>query len=46
MEVLDSAGAGEPAARLARSAGMIQISAQMRVLVAIEPVDGCKGIDS
>lgn len=25
---------------------MIQISAQMRVLVAIEPVDGRKGIDS
>ena len=46
MEVLDSAGLGEPAARLARSAGMIQISAQMRVLVAIEPVDGRKGIDS
>ncbi len=46
MEGLDSAGLGEPAARLARSAGMIQISAQMRVLVAIEPVDGRKGIDS
>lgn len=25
---------------------MIQITAQMRVLVAIEPVDGRKGIDS
>ncbi len=25
---------------------MIQIAAQMRVLVAIEPVDGRKGIDS
>ena len=25
---------------------MIQISAQMRVLVAIEPVDGRKGMDS
>jgi hypothetical protein len=37
---------GEPAARLAGSAGMIQVSPQMRVLVAIEPVDGRKGIDS
>ncbi len=46
MEDIDSAGLEEPAARLAGSAGMIQISAQMRVLVAIEPVDGRKGIDS
>src|SRR5205823_11634889 len=34
------------AARLAGSRAMIQITAQMRVLVAIEPVDGRKGIDS
>ena len=27
-------------------AGLIQITPQMRVLVAIEPVDGRKGIDS
>jgi hypothetical protein len=36
----------EPAARLARCREMIQIAARMRVLVAIEPVDGRKGIDS
>src|SRR5260370_12118565 len=36
----------EPVARLARCREMIQITAQMRVLVAIEPVDGRKGIDS
>src|SRR3954453_10664094 len=36
----------ESAARLARRGTMIQITAQMRVLVAIEPVDGRKGIDS
>src|ERR1022692_3406798 len=34
------------AARLAGYGRMIQITAQMRVLVAIEPVDGRKGIDS
>ena len=34
------------AAFLAGSRGMIQITPQMRVLVAIEPVDGRKGIDS
>src|SRR5918993_5922220 len=33
-------------ARLAGNRRMIQITAQMRVLVAIEPVDGRKGIDS
>jgi transposase len=32
-------------ARLARYGTVIQITAQMRVLVAIEPVDGRKGID-
>jgi transposase len=37
---------GKPAARLARCREMLQITAQMRVLVAIEPVDGRKGIDS
>ena len=41
-----SARLDEPAARLAGNRGMIQITAQMRVLVAIEPVDGRKGIDS
>jgi hypothetical protein len=37
---------GGVAARLAKSGTMIQITPQMRVLVAIEPVDGRKGIDS
>jgi hypothetical protein len=46
VEGLRSAGLGEPVARLAGSGRMIQITAQMRVLVAIEPVDGRKGIDS
>jgi transposase len=41
-----AAGLGKPVARLARKRRMIQITAQMRVLVAIEPVDGRKGIDS
>src|SRR5205807_8046127 len=36
----------DPAARLVCGSKMIQITAQMRVLVAIEPVDGRKGIDS
>jgi transposase len=36
----------EAVAGLARNRRMIQISAQMRVLVAVEPVDGRKGIDS
>ena len=40
------AGLGRLAARLAGYGRMIQITAQMRVLVAIEPVDGRKGIDS
>ena len=38
---LDGAAAG-----LAGNGMMIQITAQMRVLVAIEAVDGRKGIDS
>ena len=41
-----SARLGESAARLVGHREMIQITAQMRVLVAIEPVDGRKGIDS
>ena len=41
-----SARLDDPAARLAGNGRMIQITAQMRVLVAIEPVDGRKGIDS
>lgn len=37
---------GRPVSRLAGSGAMIHITAQMRVLVAIEAVDGRKGIDS
>src|ERR1022692_375867 len=40
------AGLGKLASRLAGSGAMIHITAQMRVLVAIESVDGRKGIDS
>ena len=36
----------KPTSRLAGSGRMIHITAQMRVLVAIEAVDGRKGIDS
>src|SRR3954462_2747646 len=36
----------EPVAGVAGCRPVIQITAQMRVLVAIEPVDGRKGIDS
>jgi transposase len=46
VESRDRAGLDKPATSLARDAGMIQITAQMRVLVAIEPVDCRKGIDS
>ena len=46
MEIQRSAGLGEPVAGLAGWRPVIQITAQMRVLVAIEPVDGRKGIDS
>jgi hypothetical protein len=43
VESCRTARLGEPAARLAKCREMIQITAQMRVLVAIEPVDGRKG---
>jgi len=46
MESCRTARLDKPAARLAGCREMIQITAQMRVLVAIEPVDGRKGIDS
>ncbi len=46
VESCRTARLDEPAAGLAGSREMIQITAQMRVLVAIEPVDGRKGIDS
>src|SRR5438105_8635349 len=46
VESHGTAGLGKPAARLAGSGRMIHITTQMRVLVAIEPVDGRKGINS
>jgi hypothetical protein len=46
MESCRTARLDKSAARLAGCREMIQITAQMRVLVAIEPVDGRKGIDS
>jgi transposase len=46
VESCRTARLDEPAARLAGCGEMIQITAQMRVLVAIEPVDGRKGMDS
>src|ERR1700732_142669 len=46
MEVERSAGLDEPASGVAGWRSVIQITAQMRVLVAIERVDGRKGIDS
>jgi len=46
VEGIGCAGLGKPSSRLAGSGAMIHITAQMRVLVAIEPVDGRKGIDS
>jgi hypothetical protein len=46
VEGLFRAGLGKPVSRVAGSGAMIHITAHMRVLVAIEPVDGRKGIDS
>ena len=46
VEELHCTGLGKPASCLAGSGAMIHITAQMRVLVAIESVDGRKGIDS
>jgi transposase len=46
VEGLGGAGLVEPASRVAGSGAMIHITAQMRVLVAVEAVDGRKGIDS
>ena len=41
---IDCTRLDKPAACLAGIGAMIQITAQMRVLVAIEPVDGRKGL--
>src|SRR5436190_19552936 len=46
MEGIDPARLGELAARLAGSERMIQIAAQIRILVAVEAIDGRKGIDA
>jgi transposase len=46
MEGIFSTGLDKPASSLAGNGTMIHITAQMRVLVAIESVDGRKGIDS
>jgi hypothetical protein len=46
MEVQRTTGLDEPVAGVEGWRPVIQITAQMRVLVAIEPVDGRKGIDS
>jgi transposase len=37
---------GQPAAGLAGNGRMIQIAAQVRILVAVEAIDGRKGIDA
>jgi hypothetical protein len=46
VEGIGAARLGKPAARLAGHARMIQITPQMRILVAVESVDFRKGIDS
>ena len=46
VEGIGAARLGKPAARLARSRRMIQIAPQIRILVALEAIDGRKGIDA
>src|SRR3954449_6314519 len=46
MEGIDAARLGRFAARLAGNGRMIQIAAQIRILVAVEAIDGRKGIDA
>ena len=46
MEGIGAARLGKPAARLAGMRRMIQIAAQIRILVAVEAIDGRKGIDA
>jgi transposase len=46
VEGIGAARLGEPAARLAGSGRMIQIAPQIRILVAVEAIDGRKGIDA
>src|SRR5277367_4256575 len=46
VEGVGAARLGKFAARLAGNGRMIQIAAQIRILVAVEAIDGRKGIDS
>jgi transposase len=46
MEVIGAAGLDQSAARLAGNGRMIQIAAQIRILVAVDAIDGRKGIDA
>ena len=46
VEGIGTAQLGESVARLAGNGRMIQIAAQIRILVAVEAIDGRKGIDA
>src|SRR5438046_10299381 len=46
VEGIGTARLGESVARLAGNGRMIQIAAQIRILVAVEAIDGRKGIDA
>src|SRR5664279_5009836 len=46
MEGLCTARLDQSAARLAGNGRMIQIAAQIRILVAVEAIDGRKGVDA
>src|SRR5947207_4856518 len=46
VEGVGAARLGKSAARLAGNGRMIQIAAQIRILVAVEAIDGRKGIDA
>jgi transposase len=46
VEGIDAARLGKFVARLAGNGRMIQIAPQIRILVAVEAVDGRKGIDA
>src|ERR1700730_3148886 len=46
LEGVGAARLGKFAARLAGNGRMIQIAAQIRILVAVEAIDGRKGIDA
>src|SRR5438094_4465624 len=46
VEGIGTAQLGEFAARLAGSGRMIQVAPQIRILVAVEAIDGRKGIDA